>query len=298
MALSPSKSSADSKGRELVRHGTTAFPIACYDNDMAKTVVPWHWHEELEAGVILAGSAVFAAGHERFVLTQGEGFFFNAGTLHRCWNGTPSCHFLSLVFHPRLVGGSLDSVIYQNYVQPLLDSRSCDWLCLKPEVPWQAEVMARIQGAWQACAEEPAGFEIETRNQLSEVVLALSGHLPVEKKAASPKAARDAERLKAMLQFIHDNYAEDIKLEQIAASASVSESECIRCFRTTIEATPVQYLRQYRLRKAAQLLSETEEPVSAICFACGFQDISYFTKSFRETLGCTPTEYRREKRER
>ncbi|MGN0976503.1 MAG: AraC family transcriptional regulator [Faecousia sp.] len=295
MALSPSRSSADSQGRELVRHGTTAFPIACYDNDMSQTVVPWHWHEEMEAGVILEGSAVFAAGQERCVLSQGEGFFLNAGTLHRCWNGVPSCRFISMVFHPRLVGGSLDSVIYQNYVQPLLDSRSCDWLWLKPEVSWQADILAKLEDAWQACVQEPAGFEIRTRNLLSETVLLLSGHLPVEKTAVSPKAVRDAERIKTMLQFIHDNYAEDIKLDQIAASAAVSESECIRCFRSTIEATPIQYIRQYRIRKAAQMLADTEEKISAICFSCGFQDISYFAKSFREIMGCTPTEYRQKK---
>lgn len=295
MALSPNRSSADSKGHELVCHGTTAFPIACYDNDMSKVVVPWHWHEEMEAGVILEGSAVFAAGQERFVLSQGEGFFLNAGTLHRCWNGVPSCHFISMVFHPRLVGGSLDSVIYQNYVQPLLDSRGCDWLCLKPEISWQANVIAQLEDVWQMCVQEPAGFEIKTRNLLSEMVLALQSHIPVEKKTVSPKAARDAERIKAMLQFIHDNYAQDIKLDQIAASASISESECIRCFRATIEATPIQYIRQYRIRKAAQLLAESEEAISDICEQCGFQDISYFTKTFREMMACTPGEYRRKK---
>ena len=297
MALSPSRSSADSNGHELVRHGTTAFPIACYDNDLSQVVVPWHWHEELEAGVILEGSAVFAAGHERFVLEQGQGFFFNAGTLHRCWNGIPSCHFISMVFHPRLIGGSLDSAIYQNYVQPLLDSRSCDWLCLKPETAWQSDILTQLKQSWQACVEESPGFEIKTRNLLSEMVLALQSHIPVEKKTASPKALRDAERIKTMLQYVHDHYAEDIKLDRIAASASISESECIRCFRSTIEATPIQYIRQYRIRKAAQMLSDTEAAIADICFQCGFQDLSYFTKTFREIAGCTPAEYRRKKQE-
>ena len=100
-----------------------------------------------------------------------------------------------------------------------------------------------------------------------------------------------------MLQYIHDHYAEDIKLDRIAASASISESECIRCFRSTIEATPIQYIRQYRIRKAAQMLSDTEAAIADICFQCGFQDLSYFTKTFREIAGCTPAEYRRKKQE-
>ena len=297
MALSPSRSSADSNGHELVRHGTTAFPIACYENDMAKDVVPWHWHEELEAGVVLEGSLVFAAGKERYILKQGDGFYLNAGILHRCWDDHASCRLMSMVFHPRLVGGSLDSVIYQNYVQPLLEDRALECIRLSPEVPWQAEMMAQMTDCWQACVQEPMGFEIKARNLLSEMLLALHHYAPAAKKMPSAKALRDAERIKTMLQFIHDNCGEEIRLEQIAASAAVSESECIRCFRAAIGATPVQYLRHYRVRKAAQLLSGTEEKISSICGLCGFQDISYFTKTFREIMGCAPAEYRRKKRE-
>lgn len=297
MALSRVNSSADSKGHELVRHGTDAFPIACYENDMAKDVVPWHWHEELEAGVVLEGSLVFAAGKERYILKQGEGFFLNGGVLHRCWDDQASCHLMSMVFHPRLVGGSLDSVIYQNYVEPLLEDRALECIRLSPEVPWQAEMMAQMTGCWQACVQEPMGFEIKARNLLSEMLLALHHYAPAAKKMPSVKALRDAERIKTMLQFIHDNCAEEIRLEQIAASAAVSESECIRCFRAAIGATPVQYLRHYRVRRAAQLLSGTEEKISSVCALCGFQDISYFTKTFREIMGCAPAEYRRKKRE-
>ena len=297
MALSRVNSSADSKGHELVRHGTDAFPIACYENDMAKDVVPWHWHEELEAGVVLEGSLVFAAGQERYILKQGDGFYLNAGILHRCWDDHASCRLMSMVFHPRLVGGSLDSVIYQNYVQPLLEDRALECIRLSPEVPWQAEMMAQMTDCWQACVQEPMGFEIKARNLLSEMILALHHYAPAAKKMPSAKALRDAERIKTMLQFIHDNCGEEIRLEQIAASAAVSESECIRCFRAAIGATPVQYLRHYRVRKAAQLLSGTEEKISSICGLCGFQDIRYFTKTFREIMGCAPAEYRRKKRE-
>ena len=297
MALSRVNSSADSKGHELVRHGTDAFPIACYENDMAKDVVPWHWHEELEAGVVLEGSLVFAAGQERYILKQGDGFYLNAGILHRCWDDHASCRLMSMVFHPRLVGGSLDSVIYQNYVQPLLEDRALECIRLSPEVPWQAEMMAQMTDCWQACVQEPMGFEIKARNLLSEMILALHHYAPAAKKMPSAKALRDAERIKTMLQFIHDNCAEEIRLEQIAASAAVSESECIRCFRAAIGATPVQYLRHYRVRRAAQLLSGTEEKISSVCTLCGFQDISYFTKTFREIMGCAPAEYRRKKRE-
>lgn len=46
MALTECNTTVGSDGRELLEHGTTAFPIACYEDDFRVSNVPWHWHEE------------------------------------------------------------------------------------------------------------------------------------------------------------------------------------------------------------------------------------------------------------
>lgn len=292
MAISPNRCNADSKGYELVQHGAAAFPIACYENDLSRILVPWHWHEELEAGIILEGNMTLAVGSERYTLHSGEGFFLNTSVLHSCWDEVSECKFLSLVFHPRLIGGSLDNLIHQIYMQPLLENQSLEYMLLTPEIPWQEESIAYIKQAWEMCAFEPYGFEIKVRNALSDFLLSISSTIHTSQKKPSEKALREEERLKTMLQFIHTNMAEEIKLEQIACSASISTSECIRCFHSTIGSTPIQYLRTYRIQRAAQLLADTEEKISLISEKCGFSDISYFTKTFREIIGCPPAEYR------
>ena len=81
-------------------------------------------------------------------------------------------------------------------------------------------------------------------------------------------------------------------LEKLAHSASISKSECLRCFRETLQTTPYRYLMDYRLSVAAKKLRETDDPVSAIAENCGFNQQSYFGKCFREKMGCTPSQYR------
>ena len=85
----------------------------------------------------------------------------------------------------------------------------------------------------------------------------------------------------------------DLTVEQIAASASISPSECLRCFHDMIGTTPNQYLRGQRLQRAAELLCGTTLQVTAIAAQCGFEDSSYFARSFRQLYGCGPTEFRR-----
>lgn len=293
MPIALCNTEVDSKGRELAEHGTTAFPVACYHDDLSKEEVPWHWHEELEAAVVTQGRAIVAAGKEKYTIHSGEGFFVNSGILHGCWDvDTSGCRFHSIVFHPRLVGGSLDSVFYQSYVQPLAENHGLESIHFRSDVPWQAEALSAIEKAWQTCVREGYGYEFRARSALSELILLLQGHVSVPAMQPGEKARRDAARIKLMLHYIHEHCADELNTKRIARSAAISDSECLRCFRSTIGTTPIQYVRQYRIQRAAHLLTATQLRIGDICAQCGFQDISYFTKTFREIKGCTPAQYR------
>ena len=99
-------------------------------------------------------------------------------------------------------------------------------------------------------------------------------------------------RIKQMIDFVRAHRAEAITTEQIAASAAISVSECLRCFRRMMDLTPKEYLRQHRIRHAVQLLENTDKSITRIGEECGFEDMSYFARVFRAEKGCTPSEYR------
>lgn len=294
MSLSICNVSIDNSGRELLEHGSSAFPIACYHDNLSEHEVPWHWHEELEAAVITEGSSIVAAGTQKYTIHPGEGFFINSGVLHGAWDiDFSACRFHSIVFHPRIVSGSTDSIFHQNYVSPLIHNVSMESLFLSPAIPWQKRMLEAIENTWQVCVHEPLGHEFMVRNQLSELLFQLHCNFTSPQINIDQKSIRNNIRIKQMLQLIHDNYAEELNISQIAAAASIGNSECLRCFKNTIGTTPIQYLRQYRLQRACQLLISTESSINDIASQCGFHDLSYFTKTFRECKGETPGEYRR-----
>lgn len=295
MAISPCNTTTDANGRELVKHGTTLFPIACYHDNLALETVPWHWHDELEAAIITEGTAVVAMSNRQYTIQQGCGFFINSGVLHGAWNiDTSACRFHSLVFHPRLVGGSIDSIFWQKYVEPLLTHPSLESFVLDPSVDWQQEGIHAIEAAWQSCFLEEPGYEFEIRSFLSHFIFLLNRHLPAAFPIPSRQNLLDAERIKVMLQYIHDHYADEITLSKIARHAMISESECLRCFQKNIGISPIQYVKQYRIQKASEMLSATDQKISDIGVLCGFSDISYFIKSFKKAKGRTPGEYRKD----
>ena len=297
MSILPCAVRTDPQGRELIRHGTALFPAACYHDRLDLAPVPWHWHDEWEAAVLWRGAALVAVEGEKRVLRRGEGFFINAGVLHAAWDHAGSaCQFHSVVFHPRLVGGGVDSVFWQKYVQPLLEGGAPRGVFLDRSARWHREALEAVEAAWQACGSEQPGYEFSVRAALSRLVLQLERYpRPSAEPPPTEKALRDGERIRTMIQFIQAHCGEELTAAQIAASAAVSESECLRCFRAAIGVPPMQYLRQLRLQKAAELLQTTQLRIADVGARCGFQDASYFTKTFREWKGCSPGAYRRKK---
>ena len=164
MALTACNIRTSPQGRELKLHGTALFPVACYYDDLTTESLPWHWHDELEALIVVEGTAAVTAGTESFTVRQGEGFFCNTGVLHAAWNaGHASCLLHSVVFHPRLVGGSIDSVFWQDYLQPLLENLSCKSVLLDGSAQWHRNGVISIENAWKFCMEEPSGYEFSVR---------------------------------------------------------------------------------------------------------------------------------------
>ena len=186
-------------------------------------------------------------------------------------------------------------LFWQKYLQPLLTDPSRPCAVLRPTVDWQHEAIEDMERAFRAVVNEIPGYEFKTRAALSEMIFQLVSHAPAV-QAMPKKALRNADRIKTMLQFIQEHYAENISVEQVASSASISPSECLRCFHDMIGTTPNQYLRDQRAQRAAELLCGTGLRVTEIAMQCGFQDASYFARAFRQVYGCGPTEYRRKAR--
>ena len=100
------------------------------------------------------------------------------------------------------------------------------------------------------------------------------------------------DKVKLMMVYIHEHFAEKISIPELAAAAFLSERECFRIFHDCLHMTPVEYMKNYRLQAACQMLAKGQEPVTSISHACGLGSSSYFGKVFREYMGCTPMEYR------
>lgn len=300
MAIHSCELSLAADRRELELRGTPMFPCAAYRVTLGHNTpsLPWHWHEELEVLVIRRGSLHIKLSGVDFQLRQNEGAFINSNILHSAqFIGTIDCELTSLVFHPSVLGGFSDNIFEARYLRPLIACRELPGLAFQASLEWQRQAADCIRRAYEACASEEFGHELIVRNRLSELC-----HLIVSKQQAllerqpSPESP-EAQRIKAMLDFLHRHYAEVLELPQIAAAASISERECLRCFKRTVGLAPIQYLLKHRIAVAARRLRESAAPITEISSQTGFDSPSYFAKTFKRLIGVTPSAYRKQQAE-
>ena len=108
--------------------------------------------------------------------------------------------------------------------------------------------------------------------------------------------SRDVEDLNRRLLRARDAmdraYAKPLDVPAVAAVAHLSEAHFIRSFRATFGETPHRYLQRRRVERSMFLLRETGRSVTDICFDVGFTSLGTFSRTFRDIVGVTPSEYR------
>ena len=88
-------------------------------------------------------------------------------------------------------------------------------------------------------------------------------------------------------------YAQPLDIPALARIAIVSEAHFIRTFRATFGETPHRYLQRRRVERGMFLLRQTDRDVTEICLDVGFNSLGTFSRSFRDIVGESPTDYRK-----
>lgn len=250
--------------------------------------VPWHWHSAFELFYVRSGTLLYETPAGCFSFPAGSGGILDSGVLHsaRTLHGEPALQLIHL-FEPIFLEGSVGSRIGQKYLLPFLTDPALELLSLTPETPQHAAILQKLDASF-ALQPDAFGYELRLRSALSDLWLDL---------LTLPRPEQNARRVpdgacKAMMVYLHEHFAEPLRVEQIAAAGCCSEREAYRTFRECLHTTPLGYLLDLRLHSACARLADSRDSITAIAADCGFSSLSYFGKVFHRAFGCTPAAYR------
>ena len=105
---------------------------------------------------------------------------------------------------------------------------------------------------------------------------------------------QDFARIDRIYQFVEEHYQRSIPLEEIAKQVSMTVPAFCRYFKRLTNKTFTNFVNEYRIAAACQLLANPANSISNIAFECGFNNLSHFNKQFRQVTNLSPSGYRKQ----
>ena len=250
----------------------------------------WHYHPELELVYVNGGTGRRQIGSHVSYYTQGD--------LILIGSNLPHCGFTDAS-----TGNSSESV-----VQMKADFLGSDFFNI-PEMSRISRLFEKAKGgiAFRGTAKKKIGEKIEILEYKSDFqrLLAIlnilnelastdeydilnADHLSMELHS------KENDRVNTIFNYVKEHYQEPISLEEMSDLVHMTVPSFCRYFKKVTNKTFVQFVNEYRLVHASNLLSENKLSITEICFESGFNNFSHFNKSFRLFTGMSPSQYRNE----
>lgn len=210
---------------------------------------------------VTQGCGVYRIGNERFTLSEGEGVFMRAGVPHNYYGENFHTAWCTFSMSEAL----LDALGIEQYFKFKVPS----------DFERETEELYRYAcGSSTLLGRSSAGY--------SYVIGLFSSILSADEGLASK-----------VRRYLEQKYSEPLTLTCIADAFGIDRFKLCHIYKKEFGTTVMEELNSIRIQKAKQMLRYSTATAEKIGKACGFESPAYFSKCFRETVGCTPIKYRK-----
>lgn len=269
--------------------GTYDFPFEFHhiESTHPRYVMSYHWHVEYEIIRILRGNLTVTLDEKSFRADTGDIIFVHSGILH---SGIPQdCVYQCIVFdgnvflkNNSVCGAYLQQIIHQ------------DIMIYHHFTPENVEIFNTVNSIFDAFWKKSIGFELSVIGQFYHFFgIVFGNHYYLDNVTRTRRDYKRILQLKQVLDFIEHNYASPLTLQEISASVSMSPKYFCRFFSEMTHQTPMDYLNRQRIEQACFQISTTDDSITEIAYRNGFNDLSYFIRTFKKYKGMTPGKYKK-----
>lgn len=299
--------------KETCPHGTKSFPCAFYQTFSCGkgTLVKHHWHDEVEILYFSGGGFRLEINMDSFPVRSESLYFINPGELHSIFTENDgNSGEDAIVF-------SLDILSFDSYdaaqirlIQPIQNGNMLFPRHLLPCHPGFIPVRDAFLDAIRFFGYTPnenvpqensivvddVSRQLFIKSALLRILAVLSSYrlfTPTKKDLD-----KRVEGIKTVLTYIKRNYKEKIYIHDLAGQLHMNEQYFCRFFKKSIGRSPMEYINEYRIKQAMQLLNKTTLPVTEVCLECGYNNLGNFLRAFKKYTDTTPLKYRTQSRQR
>ena len=253
---------------------------------------PIHSHEEFELNFVehctgvrrVVGDSIEEVGEYDLVLVTGDG-------LEHAWQQgncvSPDVREITVQFSSTLLDSRLLSRNQFASIQKMFERARLG-------VAFSMTAILKVYHLLDGLSSRQASFEQFL--MMLKILYDLSQDTDAKTLASSSfaksESGRESRRVAKVKEYISAHYAEELRLEDLAALVGMTPSSFSRFFKQHTNRTLSDYIIDIRLGAAARMLVDTTTGISEICYACGFNNLSNFNRIFKARKGYTPRDFR------
>lgn len=281
------------KVSSFYHHSEKDFPIVI--NYFTPTVIseePYYpqFNFGIAVTVMECGEVEIFTKEKKYTLTGGDIFIMPPRQIHTFRTTTMGTRYTSLHIGLELITLPEEHFFQQQFTKPLSEGRLLlpDWV--RPGDPLHSQLSA----IFSILDKNKEGCENYKAQLFGMVMQFCTAILPYCKYLdQKPAAAKSEDTVLACMVYIRTHYKERITLQDLADHVHLHPNYLCALFKSRTGRTPFEYVDRVRVRHAYRLLQSTHLPVTEIAETCGFQSISFFSRKFKDILGCSPSQYRK-----
>lgn len=286
--------------KENIQHCNFIMPFSLYEGRIDPAIspsIPIHWHEEFEVILVIDGRCNYKIDLEAFIIEKGDILMIGPQKLHTLNSiNDITLSWTSFVFNIDMLKSLNTDGALLKYISPILNNNHQIPLIIKNNDTYYDNILTVIKDIITCYKEKDIAYELELKSLLYKLFsLFYKGNLIVTNTDKNIINTKVTDKVKLVLNYIHDNYSNNISINTLANICDYSEYHFMRFFKKHIGMTCIQYINNYRLEKASLLLNSTSKPIMDISLEVGFDNLSYFNKLFKNKYNLTPKEFRSNK---
>ncbi|WP_019422883.1 helix-turn-helix transcriptional regulator [Paenibacillus sp. OSY-SE] len=275
-------------------HHTSMFELQ-YRNAAPYEVPHFHSHSSYEIYMFHAGKVHYLIGDQIYMLEPGDLILMHGLTLHRPNIDTSYPYVRSIIhFDPRYVEAVHPNLPAESRDDVLRPFRELKYARLKLPSAHQEEA-ERLLTRMKSFAGR-SDFVGERRMQLAFLDLLYCIYdWCKEPMAALPPAGEREKHVQETIRVIEGCYQEDVTLDDIAERQHLNKYYLSKVFKDVTGTTVFTYLYHRRINQAkVWFLTEPQWSVTDVSFRAGFKHLPHFSRLFKQMVGCTPEQYRKQ----
>jgi len=248
----------------------------------------WHFHPEFELVYIEGANATRHVGDHISQFEDSDLVFIGSNIPHLNFDHGVTSTYRKEVLH-------IKPFFKQNFISEFPELQSLDRLMelSKYGIAFSGATKKEIGILMKRLHKlSPFEFFMDVMNILKKLAASNDFQLLHNKPYINRYSKKEQERIREIYTLVDERYQNKITVEEVAQLCNMTKPAFCRYFKKATGNTFISFLNQYRISQAKRLLL-TGKNISETCYACGFESLSYFNRTFKKVTGENPSEFRR-----